>query len=694
MTAGTPQYKSILEENEKRWRVLRSDYNPVTGKGLDDGRVELSIKDYAIPLQYVPARMMRNGFIREIVRCGTIAKFLKEHPGDSKIRTPHDVEVELRRIRHRYDFPFWAYFCFPIISKEGGEIRFKFNHPQLELNRVVQAKQDAEEPLDVVVVKARQWGGSTYSIAKQMHILFKLDHYHSFAVAAHVQGAAENILRMMKFAISRYPAWDLGLPETETLHLLPAGKSGNAYAVKDGHGRQVLPGLIYVGSAQYPDSLRSPAVRGAHYSEVGVWQNTPERRPEDLIATISGGILRRPLAMQIMESTAKSSDDFFHEVYVNAKDGSSNYSPLFIPWYHIPHDTIPIKDKSRFIEWLVAHKDDERPSGKWKDPGKHYWWLWTLGATLEGINWYRYKRLEFTTYAQMANEAPSTDIEAFQSAGSHVFDIYQVEALRQFCRNPYKTGILTSEDRRDKGVLKNIRFTEKANGNLDIWEFPDTDSPIAHRYLVAVDIGGPNPTSDFHSVRVFDRVMMMPEYKGHPSVVAEMHYHCKRDDLVYDAVRLAEWYGRALLVIESNTLEMSDKERNVSGDGSQYVLDVASEIYPNLYARESPADAIVDGKPTRWGFQTNHQTKPKIIDMMQWAVAERAWDEPSKLCIDEIALYIEDHNKFTAPAKKHDDVLMATAIGLWICFKEMPIPKWIRKNPQRNNSNNKTIADF
>lgn len=685
--------ESIIEENEKRWKFLKADYNPITGLGLPEKRVPLSIPDFAIPVQYVPEPMMRNRFVKELASAGSIESFLNRYPNDPIINSPHAVEIQLRRIRHRYDFEFWAYFCFPIIAKTGGEIHFKLNRPQLELQSLVQEIQDSKEPIDVIIVKARQWGGSTYSIAKQTHILMELDPYHSFAIAAHVQSAAENILRMLKFAVSHYPAWDLGLPEEETLQLSPAGKAGNAYAIKTSKGAQVVPGLIYIGSAQYPDSLRSPAVTGAHYSEVGVWPDTPERRSSDLVASISGGILKKPLSMQIMESTAKSSDDYFHDVYMDAKKGISNYRPIFIPWYHIPHDTIPIKNKTKFIRELLAHKNDDKPYGKWKDSGKHYWWLWTLGATLEGINWYKYKRLDFTAYAQMANEAPSTDVEAFQASGSHVFDIYQVEAMRQFCRPPYKIGTLISNDRRDKGVLQDIKFVERANGNLMIWNFPD-DSPVSNRYLVCVDIGGPNPTSDYHSVRVIDRLMMMTDYKGKPSVVAEMHYHCKRDDLVYDAVRLAQWYNKALLVIESNTLEMADKERNVSGDGSQYVLDVASEIYPNLYVRETPPESIEEGKPTRFGFQTNSKTKPRIIDLMQWAIAEQAWDEPSEICVDELGQYIEDHNKFTAPPHKHDDVLMATAVGLWVCFKEMPLPRWIDKQQNMAHNSNTSIVNF
>ena len=216
MTIDTQLVNSILKENEERWKTLKADYNPVTGEGLPGDRVKLEIPDFAIPVQYVPRRMLRNKFVHEIIKSGSIAQFLKDHPDDPKINSPHKVEAELRKIRHRYDFPFWAYFCFPILGKEGGQIRFKLNLAQLELEQAVEEKIEAEEPIDIILVKARQFGGSTYFVAKQTWILTKLDNYHSFVIAAHLNSASENIQRMMKYAISRYPAWDLGLDETDS----------------------------------------------------------------------------------------------------------------------------------------------------------------------------------------------------------------------------------------------------------------------------------------------------------------------------------------------------------------------------------------------------------------------------------------------------------------------------------------------
>ena len=686
------QLNSIIDENERRWVTLRAEYNPVTGEGCPGKRVKLCIPDFAIPEQWVPEEMMKNALVQRITKCKTIAKYVEKY-GKGEL-THHDMELSLRRVRHKYDFLFWAYFCIRIKAKQGGRIRFKLNLPQLEVFQECEKLRLAGEPIDIIIDKARQWGGSTFCIFYQSWILFKWDRFHSFVVAAHIQTSAETIVDMLKNTISEYPAWDLGLPEDAVLHFAPAGKAGNSYVIKDDTGAKVIEGTIHIGTVKNPDSVRGKDIAGVHYSEVGVWDDTPERRPEDIVADISGGMLKKALTMQVMESTAKSQDDFFHEMYTLAKKGLSSYKAMFIGWQKIIHDTKPIKDRKAFVAWLLENKDNENISGRWKSPGKYYWFLWTkCNATLEGINWYRYKELDYTTRSQMMNEAPSTDVESFVAAGAKVFDYYQVEAMRKFNRPPEKVGRLISNDRRDKGVLQDIKFIEQSNGNLKIWEMPD-DTPVSNRYVITVDIGGPNHTSDFHSVRVFDRLMMMPEFNGRPNVVAEMHYHCQRDDLAYDAIRLAEWYNHALLVIESNTYEMSDKNRNVGGDGSQYILDVVGELYTNLYARETAPKKIGEDPPRQWGFHTGPDTKPKIIDLARWAIAEQKWEEPCSDCMDEFAMYIEDHNKFTAPAKKHDDELMATCIGLWVCFREMPLPKWIEHKSSSGRRGEISVAQM
>ena len=671
-------YKEIIAENKLRVKKLNAEFDPVTGKDAPGERMLLHISDFALKDQWVPIEMMNNTLVKNIVKYGSIKKFIKEHPFEEDAPTYHEVEVMLRRLRHKYDFSHWAYMCIRIKAKKGGRVRFKLNYAQIQVLIECERLRKAGLPIDIIICKARQWGGSTFSIFYQMWLALKWKESHSFVVAAQNKTVAKSIVRMLTQAVKTYPAWDLGLPEEEKLTL--ANVDDTCYEFRDSNKQRVRDHDIYVGTIKEPDGIRGFATSGAHYSETGAWDDTPERRPGDLIRSIAGGIPVMPYTMQVMESTAKGEGNFFHNTWKAAKEGTSNFHPVFIPWYFIPHDTLPIDDYEEFIDWLVSGKNDEHPQGKWRDSGKHYWWLWTLGATLEGINWYRYKRLSFNDYALMASEAPSDDIEAFQFSGVKVFDFREVEAMEYTCKDPIAEGVLASDAGKGKDVLKNIRFIKKRQGDLKIWEFPDKEANVSNRYLTVVDVGGRSAKADWSVIRVFDRFMMT--LGGKPELVAQMRYHTDHDLLAWDAIRLAEYYNHSLLVIESNTLETKDKERDVDGNMIEYILDTIADVYTNLYARKQSAEDIEQGKPKKWGFHTNVSTKPGLIHNLQECIRDQLYIERYKPCLVEMAMYEKnDKGQYAAPAGEgnHDDMLMATAIGLWICFREMDAPKWIER---------------
>lgn len=678
-------FESIIAENESRWKRLRADYDPVTGEGLSeligDKRVKLVIPDFAIPVQWVPAEMMQNPLVKAVAKAKSIDKYIAKKKWKYGIPTHLEIERRLRRVRHKYDFAHWAYFCIWIKHKKlKKRVRFQLNLPQLIVLSKCEELRRKGMPIALIILKARQWGGSTFCFFYQVWLQFKWNEFHSFAIAAHTSSASETILNMLKRSIKDYPAWDLGLPDGTELRLAPADTSGHAFTLKDQDNRQVLEGFIYVGTAEKPDTLRSKDISGAHYSEVGVWPDTPGKQAEDIIADIEGGLLEDTETMEVMESTAKSSDDYFHEVWESCQDGNGGYEPVFVSFMQIENDTRTVDDPREFVEWLWTHRNDETRDDKWRDTGKYYWWLWELGATLEHINWYRYRRLKLS-FAKMCNEAPATPEQAFITAGQKVFDPFEVARKRERCREPVMVGDLVSDAHEGEDLLTNIRFIPNSSGVLRVWEQPD-DSPISDRYVVAVDIGGPNETSDWSSVRVLDRLMLMPDFGlgGKPNVVAEMHYHTDHDKLAYDAARLAEWYNHALLVIESNTLETHKKDHLAEEEGFEYILDILGRIYGNLYMRKLKSSNVKDGVELKYGFHTNIETKPKIIDNLKACLRDDLWDEPSTLCIDEMSMYVDDKGQYTAPAGKHDDVLMATAILLWVGYREMDMPQWIKKN--------------
>ena len=676
----------ILAENEKRLKDLRAEFDPITGEDAPGERRHLCIQDFPIPVQNVPVDMFKDPLIMKLNRYGSIRKYLestKDYNDCEQIPGIDDIRMEIFKSRFRVDFPFWAYFEIRIEDKRTGMmVPFKLNRPQVVVLNICEEMRRSGEPINIIICKARQWGGSTFCIFYQMWLGLYCAEKHSFAVCAQTKSVAGNITKMLMRAMETYDAWSLGLPADERLEIVRDMTSGE-YVIKDSKSRQVSRSSIRIGSVEKPDSLRGYSGEGAHFSETGVWKDTPEKRPADLIRSIAGGILLQANSMQVIESTPKGAGNFFHREYVRAKNGKSAYRAVFISWMQIPHDTMPVEDYEEFVTWLYTHKDEETTNGEWLDSGRYYWGLWQQGATLEGIQWYRHQRKTVDDHADMASEAPCNDIEAFKFSGTTVFNEQDVAEIRAKCKPAKFRGDLMSEGPTGPAAFKNIQFVHNPSGQLHVWAMPDVSSNISNRYLVAVDVGGRGKKSDWSVIRVFDRFAMI--FGGVPVLVAEQRYHTDHDLLAYDAARIAKWYNNALLVIESNTLETKDQERDTDGNMTEYILDTISDLYDNLYARKQSAEQIRNHAPTRWGFHTNTATKPMIIANLVSCVRDRLWVEQSEYCCTELALYQKnDKGQFGAPPGEgmHDDVLMCTAIALWVCYCDMELPVIIKDKPK------------
>ena len=680
----------ILAENAKRMKTLRAEFDPITGQDAPGERFLLTIPDFAIPVQYAPIEMKEMPLVQSIMQAGSIKKYLQtttDFDGCKEMPTIDDITRILLQLRFAEDFPLWAFYEIRIEDKRTGVmVPFKLNNPQIIVFIECEKLRKAGCPINIIICKARQWGGSTFCIFYQMWIGLYRAIKHSFAVCAQTKPVAGNITKMLMRAMETYDAWSLGLPVNERLEIVRDNTSGE-FVIRDSHGKQVTRSTIRIGSVENPDALRGYSGEGAHFSEAGVWKDTPEKRPADLIRSIAGGILLQENSMQVIESTPKGAGNFFHAEYMRAKNDKSTYKAIFIGWHQIPHDTLEIDNLREFVEWLVSHKDEDFPSGNWLDSGKYYWKLWEMGATLEGINWYRTTRKGVDDFADMASEAPSDDIEAFQYSGTKVFSLESIDELKKGCCPPKWKGELYAKGVKGEEALQDIFFDNITNGRLWIWAKPDLTIKVAYRYLVAVDVGGRSKKADWSVIRVFDRFPMI--FGGKPTLVAEQRYHTDHDLLAYDAARIAKWYDNALLVIESNTLETRDQERDIDGNMTEYILDTIADIYDNLYARKASAEQIKAGIPKRWGFHTNTSTKPQIIAHLIGCLRDQLWIERSEYCCTELALYQKNEKgQFGAPPGEgmHDDVLMCTAIALWICYCDMELPAIIKKKATRKKS--------
>lgn len=684
------QIQQILEENERRMVALRADFDPITGENAPGERRHLCIQDFPIPVQNVPVKMFDDGLVRKIHECGSIQNYLNttDDFDDCKDQPSiDDIRMALFRIRFSEDFAFWAYYEIRIEDKTTGRmVPFKLNGPQIIVLMVCEEMRRAGKPINLIICKARQWGGSTFCIFYQMWIGLYCAVKHSFAVCAQTKSVAGNITKMLMRAMETFDAWSLGLGEKERLEIVRDMNSGE-YCIKDSRGNQVSRSTIRIGSVEKPDSLRGYSGEGAHFSETGVWKDTPEKRPADLVRSIAGGILMQANSMQVIESTPKGAGNFFHREYMRAKNGKSAFKAVFISWMQIPHDTMEIEDYVEFVTWLLTHKDEDITNGEWLDTGRYYWGLWEQGATLEGIQWYRHQRKTVDDHADMASEAPCNDIEAFKFSGTTVFSEQDIVELRKDCKDPVYRGDLIAKGVKGTEAFQGIRFVDNPYGQLKVWAMPDLSTKILHRYLVSVDVGGRSKKADWSVIRVFDRAPMM--FGGKPILVAEQRYHTDHDLLAFDAARIAKWYDNALLVIESNTLETKDQERDVDGNMTEYILDTIADLYDNLYARKASAEQIREGVPTRWGFHTNTSTKPMLIHHLVSCIRDHSWVERDAYCCTELSLYQKNEKgQYGAPPGEgmHDDVVMCTAIALWVCFCDMEMPSIPKKEVKPKKS--------
>lgn len=669
------EVQNILLENEHRTALNNAPFNPITGKGAILERECVHIDDFPISTQYIPTSMMRVPLVKKLVKAGSIEAFITKVLKSEYTEADREKVIEqFIRIRIKHDFCFWAAFYVYIKQKGGGEdILFRLNRPQRRLVERFERRRLAGEPIRVILLKARQWGGSTVT---QIYMAWlQLVHQTGLnsLIVGHVKDASTEVKDMFDRMIKQYPTsllYDIGAAYNENEpKLVGVGGMVNIQRIPQRNCK------IKIGTAESPDSARGGDYNLVHCTEVGLWKKTEGKTPEQIVRSACSGVLLKPYTMIVYESTANGTGNFFHREYEAAKDGKSQFEAIFVPWFEIEQYSHDIEDIHAFASWLYKNRNNTNAPTDREEDGRYLWWLWEQGASLEAIQWYVLERMKFNDHGGMASEFPSDDIEAFVHSGARVFDKYHVDALKSSCRPPKHIGEVYADEDSGEGALKNVRFTEDGQGLFWVWSLPeiDTQETIKNRYLVVVDIGGRSKGADYSVILVLDRLFMMDG--GKPSVVAQWYGHIDMDLLAWKAAQIASYYDDALLVIESNTIETHDRERMVDGDQSSFLLNQIKDVYPNLYARKQSEEDIVNRVPRKYGFHTNVSTKPMIISTLVKVIREGLYVERDMRCLDEYMTYEKRPNgSFSAILGKHDDLLMTRAIGLHICFFEMDMP--------------------
>lgn len=676
--------KEILAEDKRRLKSLLASYRPITGENAPGLRFECVITDFLNGKKlWLPVEMLKEKKFCAIIKCGSIEAFCDKYMPDFDQEKARDAVFRyLIRLRCKHDFYFFAYAYARIKNKDGGEdIPFLLNHAQLGLTKEFESQRLHGElgSILVILLKCRQWGGSTDTDIYMGWIqIFWMINWNS-NIIGHQSSSSTQVFDMYEKLMNAIPTWlfyDIGEPFKEDPRKLRTSSTQNNI-------KYLIPRSckIQTGSARNPESCRSADAAMAHITEEAFFPNTTEWTPQKVInAAVSSIRVTVPLTFIVRESTPNGRENEFHDEWVRAnsfdKDGKrlSIYKPYFVPWFHIEKYILPFKteqEKIDFVIWLYKNREDEQYHGS------YFWWLWEIkGATLEGIHWYVNECKKYNDLDGMRQEYPSDDVEAFLFSGTTVFDPYKLKEMEEDCKGiePIMVGDIEGDsyDAADDACMDNIRFIERSGGPLKVWAGPDNSEIVRHRYIVACDIGGSHKTSDFSDIVVLDRYDEI--YGGVPEIVAEWHGHCDADQLAMRCAQIAHFYNDAYLIIENNTAY--SRMNNTEGNQSELFFPILLPLYNNLYSASQSKLKKVKNIEMKWGFNTNKNTKVAVVKTMARIIRDGGYMERELAAIDECTyfLYYKQNDCYGAVAGKHDDRVMARAIALYV-EKDMPAPE-------------------
>ena len=500
--------------------------------------------------------------------------------------------------------------AFKVVDKNKEVVPFIFNDPQ---NLFYQERTTRDD-----VVKAGQLGFSTM-IDAILTVKFLLVPNSWSIVISHEEEATTRLFQKVDFFIKNLPPW-------LSQFYIP-GKNTEGDMVN-----KFCNSKFYIGTAGSRAFGRGDTPHYVHMSENSRWRDD---------GRIQTGLIRAvppndPHTWIVKETTANGEGTPHHIEYQRAKDGKSEFTPHFIPFfsnpdYRIAGETIPDEDLTeKEISMLERFPIEKEKQNKgYIDMGNIVWRRKMIRSL--PIEAGRPPEQMF------AQEFPIDDVEAFLSSGNPIFSQEALSRYKAKARDPIFVGNMD-------GVGDNVSLTETPQGWLKLWDHPAMDD----KFVIFADVG---EFSDFCVATVVNRKTWDVVGKFR----AVMRAHAFGDELN----RLGRYFNDALLAVEANNMGISTIDR------------LKTLKYPLLYMRDRLNEKTKQ-VTKEVGFITNMKTKPLIIGHMQEIIGLEEVDIPDIEILNELSTYIKNEDgSMGASVGNHDDCVISVS-GVYFIQKLNP----------------------
>lgn len=496
-----------------------------------------------------------------------------------------------------------------------------FGWAQRPFIQQVESEYNAGKPLRLLVLKARQVGMSTATEALMFLWAF-LYRGSNGLVISYEDPQAQELFQMMKTYWDNWPHRYL-------------------YTLQYSTKRQLrwleTKSQVRVATARNVGGSRGSTVHALHASEVAFWAD-----PETLWIGLNQTIPSRHGTLVVLESTANGIGNWFHEQWVMAETGESEFTPLFFPYYrhyeYRLHTTLSTRselnaDEKQILRLMSAEGAPDETSYR-----TIAWRRWAIVNKCNG---------DLPYFMQ---EYPATPDEAFIATGRPIFPAQRV-------REAYdrRTGAV---GRLFRNAVGRVVFEPDLSGPLTVFVRPARDDRD-DRYFIGGD-PSETVTGDPGCMQVLNRQTY--------EIVAVWHDRVNPIYFAEQMILLGDFYNHAMICPE------------VEGGGQACVGYMVKSNYGNLWRDRRPDRTRTSQV---FGWSTNQTRKQWAIGVLQKRLLDHSLKFHDPRTYNQLISFVEHEDGYwgNSNPKIHDDAVMALAITITASEEQGPYQQH-RTNPR------------
>jgi hypothetical protein len=567
------------------------------------------------------------------------------------VLTPFGEQV---RDRARRDFRFFATNFLKIKPKSellaGQEyapiVPFRFNRPQQIVLKVMYEMLEAGLPVEIVILKARQFGISTLFCAWLYWIMWRMMH-----VGAAVVAQKKKTLRELNETMNTFYTY------------MPDGMKPRLLA---GNASRVSQEMMYFDDrksecwfvTQEPDAMRGPARHAVLTTEVGSYRNADEFYGS-FLPTMSPS----PFKTLIFESSA--ADGYLRDIYTEAKSESSPRRAIFLPWFIYP-ELYSREIERRGKAWYdkltgakVTFANEERREQAFCTKVNEK--VFGLPPVTDAQMWWR--RVEIETKYQgdeeyFNQEFPRDDESCFERATYSAFKAALPEARRtsEEAEEKYepRMGILRSSTYTNPSLTQIVSFEdERKSGWIDQVHRPGllliAEPEPGKTYTIGADVAADNEAREDEDDESAYSVACVYCCDTREQV-AEWRGNIDPYDFGNEIVKLGYYFNTGMICIERNNMGQVT-EHNIISDLH----------YPNLF-RWPDMNAGGNKLTKKWMWETNSRTKMLMMSELKRWIRDGLFIVRSTGLASELSTYQIRNDRYECAAGTHSDRIIAACL--------------------------------